>query len=205
MSGPRELADRIELVFLPGYSPELNRTELRNRDVKGNALGPTPAARPRRDGGGRKVMLALQPAPPHIAANYFDGEYVGYAKVRGGDCDGCLPSGSKHPVFRGTRGGPPWRPGPSTRRRKLQPHDRPVIVHREGDPLNSAAAGLGSRSQALAEGLVPFLRTGRDDGRAGRRPRWACRVVPRSGRDGWGGVDARGLLGRDSGSFPVAV
>ena len=32
-------AEQIELQFLPGYSPELNPTELLNQDVKTNALG----------------------------------------------------------------------------------------------------------------------------------------------------------------------
>ena len=32
-------ADRIELHFLPGYSPELNPVELLNQDVKANAAG----------------------------------------------------------------------------------------------------------------------------------------------------------------------
>jgi transposase len=32
-------ADRIELPFLPGYSPELNPVELLNHDVKANAAG----------------------------------------------------------------------------------------------------------------------------------------------------------------------
>ena len=32
-------AERIELHFLPGYSPELNPVELLNHDVKANAVG----------------------------------------------------------------------------------------------------------------------------------------------------------------------
>ena len=32
-------AERIELHFLPGYSPELNPVELLNQDVKANAAG----------------------------------------------------------------------------------------------------------------------------------------------------------------------
>jgi transposase len=35
-------ADRIELHFLPGYSPELNPVELLNHDVKANAAGRRP-------------------------------------------------------------------------------------------------------------------------------------------------------------------
>jgi transposase len=35
----RRHADRIELHFLPGYSPELNPVELLNHDVKANAAG----------------------------------------------------------------------------------------------------------------------------------------------------------------------
>jgi len=34
-----ERADRIELHFLPGYSPHLNPVELLNHDVKANAVG----------------------------------------------------------------------------------------------------------------------------------------------------------------------
>src|ERR671913_1078540 len=45
-------AERIQLHFLPGYSPELNPVELLNHDVKANAAGrrPPPAASERRQG-----------------------------------------------------------------------------------------------------------------------------------------------------------
>ena len=34
-----EHAERIELHFLPGYTPDLNPVELLNHDVKANAVG----------------------------------------------------------------------------------------------------------------------------------------------------------------------
>jgi len=74
-------AAQIELQFLPGYSPELNPTELLNQDVKTNALG---RRRPRNQeeliGDTRSYRRSTQ-RRPHLVARYFEGELVSYAKA----------------------------------------------------------------------------------------------------------------------------
>jgi transposase len=74
-------AEQIELQFLPGYSPELNPTELLNQDVKTNALG---RRRPRSQeeliGDTRSYLRSTQ-RRPQLVARYFEGEHVRYAKA----------------------------------------------------------------------------------------------------------------------------
>jgi transposase len=74
-------ADQIELQFLPGYSPELNPTELLNQDVKTNALG---RRRPRTQqeliGDTRSYLRSTQ-RRPQLVVRYFEGEHVSYAKA----------------------------------------------------------------------------------------------------------------------------
>jgi len=72
-------SDRIELFFLPAYSPELNPDELLNQDVKTNSVG---RRRPR-DGGElvrnvRGYLRGTQRRPDIIRA-YFREENVCYA------------------------------------------------------------------------------------------------------------------------------
>ena len=74
-------AGQIELQFLPGYSPELNPTELLNQDVKTNALG---RRRPRSQDeliDDTRSYLRSTQRRPHIVANYFDEKHVTYAKA----------------------------------------------------------------------------------------------------------------------------
>jgi transposase len=74
-------AELIELQFLPGYSPELNPTELLNEDVKTNALG---RRRPRSQDeliGDTRSYLRSTQSRPQLVARYFDGEHVRYAKA----------------------------------------------------------------------------------------------------------------------------
>lgn len=71
--------DRIELYFLPAYSPELNPDELLNQDVKTNALG---RSRPRTKEeliANTRSYLRKRQKQPQIVANYFTGEHVRYA------------------------------------------------------------------------------------------------------------------------------
>jgi transposase len=74
-------AEQIELEFLPGYSPELNPTELLNQDVKSNALG---RRRPRSQkeliDDTRSYLRSTQ-HQPRLVARYFDGKHVSYAKA----------------------------------------------------------------------------------------------------------------------------
>jgi transposase len=74
-------AEQIELQFLPGYSPELNPTELLNQDVKTNALG---RRRPRNQDeliGDTRSYLRSTQRRPQLVARYFEGEHVRYAKA----------------------------------------------------------------------------------------------------------------------------
>ena len=76
-----EHAGQIELQFLPGYSPELNPTELLNQDVKTNALG---RRRPRTQDeliGDTRSYLRSTQRRPQLVARYFDGEHVRYARA----------------------------------------------------------------------------------------------------------------------------
>lgn len=74
-------ADEIELKFLPGYSPELNPTELLNQDVKSNALGRRrPRDREEMVDDTRSYLRSTQ-RRPGIVVNYFEGEHVSYAKA----------------------------------------------------------------------------------------------------------------------------
>lgn len=76
-----ERASEIELEFLPGYSPELNPTELLNQDVKSNALGRRrPHDRDEMVADTRSYLRSTQ-RRPDIVVNYFDGEHVNYAKA----------------------------------------------------------------------------------------------------------------------------
>ena len=74
-------AEQIELQFLPGYSPELNPTELLNQDVKINALGRRrPHTQDELIDDTRSYLRSPQ-RNPHIVARYFDGKQVSYAKA----------------------------------------------------------------------------------------------------------------------------
>jgi transposase len=74
-------ADQIELEFLPGYSPELNPTELLNQDVKTNAVG---RRRPKSQDeliGDTRTYLRSTQRRPDIVIRYFEGKHVTYAKA----------------------------------------------------------------------------------------------------------------------------
>jgi len=72
-------ADRLELFFLPGYSPDLNPDEFLNQDVKSNALGrQRPATRTEMIGGVRSYLRSTQ-RQPAIVKSYFQAESVRYA------------------------------------------------------------------------------------------------------------------------------
>jgi transposase len=71
--------DRIELHFLPGYSPELNPVELLNHDVKANAAG---RRRPRSAGELRAELrgyLRRRQRQPEILVRFFDHPTTRYA------------------------------------------------------------------------------------------------------------------------------
>jgi transposase len=72
-------ADRIELHFLPGYSPELNPVELLNHDVKANAAG---RRRPRSADELREELhgyLHRRQRQPQVLVRFFDHPTTRYA------------------------------------------------------------------------------------------------------------------------------
>jgi len=72
-------ADRLEVFFLPGYSPDLNPDEFLNQDVKSNALGrQRPATRTEMIDGVRSYIRSTQHQPA-IVKSYFHAESVRYA------------------------------------------------------------------------------------------------------------------------------
>ena len=72
-------ASRVELFFLPGYSPDLNPDEFLNQDVKSNAPGrQRPATRTQMINGVRSYLRSTQ-RQPHIVRSYFQAESVRYA------------------------------------------------------------------------------------------------------------------------------
>jgi transposase len=74
-------AEQIELEFLPGYSPELNPTELLNQDVKSNALGRRrPHTQNELIDDTRSYLRSTQ-RRPRLVARYFDGKHVSYART----------------------------------------------------------------------------------------------------------------------------
>lgn len=74
-------AHRIELHFLPSYSPERNPDEYLNGDLKGS-LGrmPPPADREQLETNLKFQMRRLGKRPRHVAS-YFDNQFVTYAKA----------------------------------------------------------------------------------------------------------------------------
>ena len=72
-------AERLEVFFLPGYSPDLNPDEFLNQDVKSNALGrQRPATRAELIDDVRSYLRSTQ-RQPTIVKSYFHAESVRYA------------------------------------------------------------------------------------------------------------------------------
>lgn len=73
-------ADRIELHFLPAYSPELNPAEYLNQDVKRHVrqLHPRPVDKPGLKDALRRFLRGRQ-RPPQIVRNYFKAPQIEYA------------------------------------------------------------------------------------------------------------------------------
>ena len=72
-------ADRIEMFFLPGYSPDLNPDEMLNQDVKSNAVG---KRRPRNQPQMMRTVrnyLERRRRNPQLVRRYFHEESVRYA------------------------------------------------------------------------------------------------------------------------------
>ena len=64
-------AERIELHFLPGYSPELNPVELLNQDVKANAAGRRRARSAAELTAQLRSYLRRRQRQPEVVARFF--------------------------------------------------------------------------------------------------------------------------------------
>jgi transposase len=74
-----ERADRLRLVFLPSYSPELNPAEYLNNDVKGNAQRSGRARDADRLADQLRSYLRATQCIPSIVKAYFKAKHVKYA------------------------------------------------------------------------------------------------------------------------------
>ena len=73
--------DKIQLFFLPAYSPELNPDELANQDIKSNVFRSSrPQDKPELMGMLRGFLRSRQRLPSRVK-NYFEGKFVSYAKA----------------------------------------------------------------------------------------------------------------------------
>lgn len=70
---------RIEIFFMPGYSPELNPTELLNQDVKTNAVGRQRAKTVQELESNVEQYLIQRQVYPEIVQSYFHKASVAYA------------------------------------------------------------------------------------------------------------------------------
>lgn len=71
--------ERVRLVFLPPYSPELNPAELLNNDVKGNAQRSGRARDKKELSGKVRGYLQATQRMAQVVKNYFRGKHVSYA------------------------------------------------------------------------------------------------------------------------------
>jgi transposase len=74
-------AELIEIHFMPGYSPELNPTEMLNQDVKTNALGRRRPTTQHELISDTRGYLRSRQKTPRIVAAYFEEKHVTYAKA----------------------------------------------------------------------------------------------------------------------------
>ena len=72
-------AQRLRLIRLPGYCPELNPDELLNQDVKTNALGKSRPTNKAQMVAGLRSHLHRRQKQPHVIRNLFQEKHVRYA------------------------------------------------------------------------------------------------------------------------------
>lgn len=73
--------DRMEIFFLPGYSPDLNPDEMLNQDVKANAVGKRRARNQQHLMRTVRNYLTRRRQDPALVKRYFREESVRYAAV----------------------------------------------------------------------------------------------------------------------------
>ena len=74
-------AARIQLFWLPSYSPELNPDELLNQDVKTNALGRVRPIDQQQLMGNVRSYLRITQSRPQLVQHYFRERHVQYAAL----------------------------------------------------------------------------------------------------------------------------
>jgi transposase len=74
-------AKRLQLFYLPGYSPELNPDEYLNNDVKGNAVGRRRARNQGELMASVRAYLRSTQKQPAVVRRYFEEEHVRYAAM----------------------------------------------------------------------------------------------------------------------------
>jgi transposase len=74
-------AEKIHLVFLPGYSPELNPDKMLNQDVKTNAVGRKRAKNEKELVANTRNYLRSRQQQPNIVKRYSQEERVRYAEM----------------------------------------------------------------------------------------------------------------------------
>jgi transposase len=70
---------RVRLVYLPGYSPELNPAEYLNNDVKANAQRRGRARDQGELGAKARAYLSARQRRPEVVKSYFKAKHVSYA------------------------------------------------------------------------------------------------------------------------------
>ena len=76
-----ERADRLELFFMPGYSPELNPDEYLNNDVKANAVGRQRARNRDELVANVRGYLRSTQKSPTVVVSFFENKHVRYASM----------------------------------------------------------------------------------------------------------------------------
>lgn len=76
-----ENKEKMEIIYLPGYSPELNPDELLNQDVKSNALRQRRPKHVRQLKTDVRSYLFSTQKRPDVVRSYFEERHVQYAKA----------------------------------------------------------------------------------------------------------------------------
>lgn len=74
-----QYAERIRMFLLPSYSPQLNPDELRDRDVKANAVGRKRAKTKREMVENVRRHLHRRQHQPNVVQRFFQEKHVTYA------------------------------------------------------------------------------------------------------------------------------
>ena len=76
-----EHTDEVEIIYLPGYSPELNPDEMLNQDVKASALRQRRPKNVRQLKADVRSYLFSTQKRPDVVCKYFEERHVQYAKA----------------------------------------------------------------------------------------------------------------------------